>query len=289
MKLFITGSLGQVGRALSSDGAARGHEVVGFDLPELDVTDAQAIAAAIEREQPDWVFHCAAATKVDTCETEVDWANTLNGEAPGYVAAACKAVGAGLVHYSTDFIFDGLKGSHYVEEDAPAPLSVYGSSKLLGEQRVQEAGLDRYYIMRTQWVYGPLGRNFPAAILARAESGQPLKVVDDQVGQPTYAPHLAAMGLDLIASGAASGIYHSANVGEMSWHEFACQVLAATGHGDIEIARCSSEELAQPAKRPGYSVLDTGKLRAAIGRELPSVADGLNEYMRARESAEDGR
>ena len=286
MKLFITGSLGQVGRALLEDGAQRGHDCVGFDLPELDVTDASAMAEAIAREKPDWVFHCAAATKVDTCETEQDWARILNGEAPGYVAAACKAVGAGLVHFSTDFIFDGSKGAHYVEDDEPAPLSVYGSTKLLGEERVASAGLERWHVLRTQWVYGPIGRNFPAAILARAESGQPLKVVDDQVGQPTYAPHLAAMGLDLIEKSAPAGVYHSANVGEMSWHDFACEVLKSSGHGELEVARCSSEELAQPATRPKYSVLDTSKLRAALGRELPTVQDGLRAYFAAKAAEE---
>ncbi|PIE22204.1 MAG: dTDP-4-dehydrorhamnose reductase [Planctomycetota bacterium] len=288
MKLFITGSLGQVGRALMQDAAQRGYDCVGFDLPELDVTDAGALAEALGRERPDWVFHCAAATKVDSCESEVEWARTLNGEAPGYVANACKSVGAGLVHFSTDFIFDGAKGSHYVEDDLPRPLSVYGSSKLLGEERVATAGLERWYILRTQWVYGPIGRNFPAAILARAESGQPLKVVDDQIGQPTYAPHLAAMGLDLIATEAPSGIYHSANVGEMSWHDFACSVLQSSGYGEIEVARCSSEELAQAAARPKYSVLDTSKLSAALGQELPSVQDGLRDFFAAKAAADTG-
>lgn len=282
MRIFVTGSLGQVGRALLADCALRGHEAVGFDLPELDVTDAGALREAIGAARPDWVFHCAAATKVDTCETETEWANVLNGESPGYVAAACKEHGAGLVHFSTDFVFDGRKGSHYVETDAPNPLSVYGSSKLLGERRVQEAGLDRWYLLRTQWVYGPIGRNFPAAILARAGSGEPLRVVDDQIGQPTYAPHLAAMALDLVERGAEPGLYHAANVGETSWYEFACQVLAAAGLRHLDVARVSSDELKQPAKRPSYSVLDTNKLRAALGRELPRVDEGLSEYFAAR-------
>ncbi len=291
---LITGGLGQVGRALLELCQGRGIEAEGFDLPELDVTDEAAMTALLLEKRPSWVFHCAAATKVDTCETEHAWADRVNGEAPGIVARACKKVGAGLVHYSTDFVFDGKKGSPYVEADPVHPLSVYGSSKRLGEERVFEAGLESWFILRTQWVYGPLGRNFPAAILARAEKGEPLRVVDDQVGAPTYSYDLAEASLDLVerheeegdatASVAASGLYHAANGGHMSWYDFAGLILAKAGHSEIEIERISSGELDLPAERPAYSVLDTSKLRTAIGRDLPGIDAGLDRYFAAQKN-----
>jgi dTDP-4-dehydrorhamnose reductase len=282
---LVTGAGGQLGRALLAELAQRGVEARGLDHQELDVTDAAAVRRALQAHRPAWVFHCAAATKVDRCEREPDWAERLNAQAPGQVARACAEVGAGLVHYSTDFVFDGSKGAPYVEDDRQAPLSVYGQSKARGEAAVGGAGLQRLLIVRTQWVYGPGGRNFPAAILAKLRAGEALRVVGDQVGSPTLTLDLAAASLDLVArctaGKAALGTYHAANRGALSWYQFARLVLDRTGHAGVSVTPIGSDELDLPARRPPYSVLDCRKLEAAIGRPMPDVAAGLDRWLAA--------
>ncbi|MCB9890283.1 MAG: dTDP-4-dehydrorhamnose reductase [Planctomycetes bacterium] len=291
MRVFVTGAGGQVGRALLDACAVRGFEAVGKGRSALDVTDANAVRSAIEQVRPDWVFHCAAATKVDRCESETAWARALNADAPGFVAEACASVGAGLVHYSTDFVFDGMKGQPYVETDAVAPLSVYGQTKLEGERVVERHGLDRWFVLRTQWVYGPQGRCFPAAILAKARAGEPLRVVDDQTGAPTTSLDLADASLDLVdacARGrAVSGCYHAAATGETTWYEFAREVLDRAGFEATEIAPISSAELALPARRPAHSTLDCGKLATVLGRSMPTWQVGLERWFRAEEHVRD--
>lgn len=289
MRFFVTGSLGQVGRALIELARARGHDASGLDVDGLDVTDRDAVFAKLEEFRPDWVLHCAAATKVDSCESQQAFAEALNADAPRHVAEACKSIGAGMLHYSTDFIFDGLKGSPYVEDDPPAPVSVYGATKERGERAVVERGLERWLVVRTQWVYGPQGRCFPAAILARAHAGEPLRVVDDQTGSPTSSLDLAAASLDLIAaveSGvAASGVYHASASGETTWYDFARAVLDRAGFEDLEIERTTSASLALPANRPTYSTLDCAKLESAIGRQMPSWQSGLDGWFEAERVA----
>ncbi len=290
-RAFITGASGQVGRALVEACRARGIEALGMDRSNLDVTDADAVRRAIEAARPDCVFHCAAATKVDRCETEVAWAEALNAEAPRYVAQAAASVSALLLHYSTDFVFDGRLGRAYVETDQVQPLSVYGATKLRGEHAVEAAGLDAWLVVRTQWVYGPAGRCFPAAILERARSGQPLRVVDDQRGAPTTSLDLADASLDLalaVSSGKApNGYYHAAARGEATWYDFARAVLDATGLQETGIARTSSEELGLPAARPAHSTLDCRKLETVLGRAMPTWQEGLERWLRAEQLAAD--
>ncbi|MEZ5989670.1 MAG: dTDP-4-dehydrorhamnose reductase [Planctomycetota bacterium] len=280
-RFLVTGAGGQLGRALVE---ALGAEAVGPRSAELDVRDEAALAAALAEHRPAWVLNCAAATKVDRCETEVAWAEAVNARAPGAVARACQAGGAGLVHYSTDFVFDGLAGRPYVEDDPKHPLSVYGRTKSEGEDAVLAAGLERCLVLRTQWVYGPGGRNFPAAILARARAGEPLRVVDDQVGQPTLTLDLADMTLALVAAVEAGrarpGLYHAADVGPLSWWDFARKVCDRAGFADTPIERIPSEALALPAPRPADSTLDCSKLAAALGRALPTVDEGFERYAR---------
>ncbi len=283
--MLITGAAGQLGRALAAQATLRGCEVIACDRAALDIGDKDAILRVLARHRPDWVLHCAAATKVDRCESEVEAAERINGEAPGWVALACAELGAGLVHYSTDFVFDGRKTTPYVETDPIHPLSVYGRTKAAGEAAVASVGHKRALVLRTQWVYGPGGRCFPAAILERARSGQPLSVVDDQVGSPTMTLDLAAMSLDLCArhdaGEAAAGIYHAANDGIMTWYDFARTVLDRTGFEHVKIRRIDSLSLGLPAERPAYSALDTSKLSKALQRALPTVQDGLVRYLRA--------
>lgn len=282
-RFLVTGAGGQLGRAYLDLLPVRGHEVRGFDSKTLDLTDDQALVRALDDVEPDWVVNCAAATKVDLCETEVEWANEINARAPGRLAELCQERGVGLLHFSTDFVFDGTKGGAYVEEDPKRPLSVYGASKSLGEDAVAAAGLGRMLILRTQWVYGPGGRNFPTTILAKAREGGPLVVVDDQRGSPTLTLDLAELSLelvDLVETGQAEcGIYHAANRGDMSWFEFAGCLLQKTGLQDVVLNKITSEELALPAVRPASSVLDTHKLESVLGHAPPSVQDGIERYL----------
>lgn len=280
---LITGAGGQLGRAFAHILEEAGHEVQGFDSRGLDVTDGTAVARILDEVRPDWVINCAAATKVDLCESEIDWANAVNADAPGRLAGLCRARDLGLVHYSTDFVFDGRSNRPWREEAERGPLSVYGTSKALGEDAVASSGLEKLLLMRTQWVYGPDGRNFPAAILKKARAGGPLMVVDDQLGSPTLTLDLARMTLELLelaeSGKAAYGIYHAANRGEMSWYDFARVLLEKTGLGDITVERMKSAELDLAAKRPAYSVLDTHKLEAALGHPLPTVLEGIDHYL----------
>ncbi len=287
LRFLLTGAGGQLARAFLEILPECGHEVQGFDSKALDLTDSMALARALDETRPDWVLNCGAATKVDLCESEVEWANALNAQAPGHVADLCQERGVGLLHYSTDFVFDGSKGEPYAEEDTRRPLSVYGASKSLGEDAVAAAGLEKMLVVRTQWVFGPGGKNFPRAILAKAREGGALVVVDDQRGSPTFTLDLAAMCLELVekleVGEAQSGVYHAANRGEMSWFEFAAVLLEKTGLQDVELNRIGSADLNMPAMRPASSVLDTKKLEAVLGHPLPTVQAGIERYLALEE------
>lgn len=291
MRVLVTGAGGQLGRSLVAEGERRGLAVIALDRTALDVTDRGGVAAAVAEHRPAWVFHCAAATKVDRCESERGWAERLNAEAPGFVAAACAASGAKLVHYSTDFVFDGTKNEPYLEDDPVRPLSVYGSTKAAGEAAVRGSRLDRWLILRSQWVYGPGGRCFPAAILAKARAGENLRVVDDQRGSPTMTEDLARASLDLArlcdAGRADYGLYHAAGSGVVSWYEFALLILEHAGIRGVKIEAIGSDALDLPASRPAYSVLDTRRLTAALGRPLPDIEDALIRYLAAEGQLDD--
>ncbi|MEC7583167.1 MAG: dTDP-4-dehydrorhamnose reductase [Planctomycetota bacterium] len=275
---LVTGALGQLGRAVMADVAARGQTACATDIPDLCVEDIDSVRRWIGDQEPRTVLHCGAWTDVDGCEQQPDRADLINGAGTANVAKACAEAGIGLVYISTDFVFDGSGERPYLETDAPDPISAYGRSKLLGEQAVLEQGRGDFYVMRTSWVFGPGGKNFPAAILARARSGQPLRVVTDQVGRPTMTHDLAAAMLDLCTSGAEAGLYHASNEGVCSWHEFAVDVVAAAGL-DIEVGTMHSSELDRPAPRPAYSVLDTSRLSAARGAPMPHYRDALRRYI----------
>ena len=278
MKFLVTGALGQLGRVTVEHLRSLGHEVVPTDLPELPVEDGAVVQAFVESHEPTHVLHCGAWTDVDGCETDPVKAQLVNGHGTGNIAAAAAAAGAALVYVSTDFVFDGRSDRPYRHDDLPSPVSGYGASKLAGERAVLGCRRDDFYVVRTAWVFGPGGRNFPRAILDRALAGQPLRVVDDQVGCPTLSRDLAEALVDLALSGAKGGIYHVTNEGSCSWHEFAQEIVAAAGL-DVEVAAMSSAELGRPAQRPANSVLDTTRLAAVRGRTLPDYHDALRRYL----------
>lgn len=262
MRALVAGAQGQLGRDLV---AALGGEVAwAGGRAELDVTDWEAVWSAVERARPDVIFNCAAYNKVDGAETETARALEVNALAPSLLARAAREVGALLVHFSTDYVFDGRSTRPYVEDDCPHPLGAYGVSKLAGE-RLVVASRCEYLVARTSAVFGrggnrQKGGSFVERILEQARAGRPLRVVSDQTFSPTYAPDLAAAALALVRAGA-RGLIHVANEGSCTWHELATRALALAGIGS-PVAAITAAELALPAARPAYSVLDTGRYRS---------------------------
>lgn len=251
MRILVTGAKGQLGvELLEILGLA--HEVIGLDLPELDIT-GPAAADQVADLRPAWVVHAAAATDVDGCERDPAWAQAVNGEGTWRVADGCRRAGAGMIYISTDFVFDGRKGSPYTEADEPAPLSAYGRSKLAGEEATRTLA-PRWAIVRTAWLYGVSGKNFVKTIVEKAAAGEALRVVDDQVGSPTYARDLAPVLAELVAR-QLTGVYHLTNSGSCSWYEFARAILEQAGLAATPLKPITSAELGRPAQRPAFSVL----------------------------------
>ena len=258
IKTLILGADGMLGHDLQkvfSDAVSRGRD--------LDITDEAAISAFIQELKPDLVINAAAYTDVDGCEDNRGIAFEVNGKALEYIAKACSKVGAVLVHYSTDYIFDGSK-EEYVESDAPDPINAYGESKLLGEKNIMES-MDDYRIIRTSWLFGVHGKNFVETMLRLSWEMDMVRVVNDQFGKPTYTADLAMKTAEIV--GLAPGIYHITNEGVCSWYEFAAAIID-------NVAPCSSEEFAVRAKRPMYSVLVNTKTTP-----MRHWKDALKEYL----------
>ena len=275
---MVTGSRGQLGRALQAACAGRGHSFVGVDLPEVDITDAGAVRRLVVRTAPEVIVNCAAFTAVDAAEEREAEALGVNGVAVAALAEAADRAGATLVQLSTDYVFAGDAGRPYREDDPPAPRSAYGRTKLAGEVAAARAG--RHLIVRTAWLYGEGGANFVEAIRVQlARGATTLRVVADQVGNPTYAADVAAALLDLIMLGAA-GTVHAVNEGRATWCDFARAIVAGLGmEGDV--VPITTTEASRPAPRPAFSVLDTGRLAALLGRRLPDWRDALSRYLAA--------
>jgi len=250
MTVLVTGAGGQLGRAALRELGADG---IGLSHADLDVTDAAAVLAAAEQHQPTLILHAAAWTDVDGAETDRDGAYRANVLANRHVAEAAKAVGARLVTLSTDFVFDGRKGEPYVESDATNPISYYGETKLLGEQAALETYAEGTWVVRTAWVYDERGTNFPRLIMRLSETRDVLRVVEDQVGSPTYAGHLAPLLLSL-PEVVPVGVHHLAGSGAATRGEWAEAVLAAAGRTTV-VEGATSDEFPTPAQRPSYSAL----------------------------------
>ena len=285
--LLITGAAGQLGRTLMTQAKALGLNAVGVDVAEMPLDSREAIETMVQKVRPSFVMHCGAITNVDGCEAEPLVAYRINGMATAWVAEAAARVDAGMVYVSTDFVFDGtLEGRPYPVDSAIKPLSVYGASKRIGEEAVLAHGRDDFYVIRTSWVFGPGGKNFPRAILNRARAGGALKVVTDQVGRPTMTHDLAEAMLDVFKLKPAGGIYHAANEGQCSWHQFAVDTLAAAGMKDIDVGVQTAADLNLPAARPAWSVLDTDKLATVRGKHLPHYLDALARHVPLDEAAQ---
>lgn len=280
MKWLITGAGGMVGRDLLDALAARGEAAVALTRADLDITDWQRVSAAVREHAPDVMVNCAAYTKVDPAENEEHLANAINGSGVELLASAANEVGALLVHLSSDFVFDGASRVPYEVNAPTAPLSAYGRSKLLGELAAAQAA--KHLVVRTSWLFGVHGPNFVEAIRNQIRKGtNPLRVVADQRGRPTYTPHLAEAILRLVhaaqQSDVARGIVHYADAEECSWFDFA-RAIAEESKSDVTILPVTTDEFPRPAKRPAYSVLSTERYERLTGVEPDSWREGLSEY-----------
>lgn len=273
--ILVVGANGMLGRDLMALLGDRGH---GVDIDDIDITSLESVLKVVGSLKPQVVVNCAAYTDVDGCESNTETAMTVNGEGVGYLAMACRDVGALLVQVSTDYVFDGGKGSPYSEDDAPCPISVYGESKLAGEMNA--AFCAEHLIVRTQWLYGLHGKNFVETMLKLGSEKNELTVVDDQIGSPTWTVDLGKAIIALIDSGC-RGVYHAANAEFCSWNGFAREIFAQSGL-EVAVKPMTTTELNRPARRPLYSTLDCSRLTADTGFKPQSWRTALQEYLQLR-------
>ena len=284
MKILLLGKTGQVGAALTPllrqlAGSSADEAVVTLGRADVDLSDAAALAQAVQQVQPSLIVNAAAHTAVDRAETEPDIAFAINAVAPGVLAEQAAKLNALLVHYSTDYVFDGSQRTPYRESDPTHPLGVYGESKLAGEQAVQDSGC-RHLLLRTSWVYDSTGRNFLTTMLRLAKQHGKLRVVGDQHGSPTSAAMIAEASLQLIRSmlnqpAMQGGLYHLTAQGQTTWHGFAQAIMRKAGL-DVPIEAITTADYPTPAKRPAYSVLDSSKLQREFNYRLPDWQQALD-------------
>lgn len=288
MNVLVTGRAGQLASALGEANTPKGLKIVCVGRPELDLTDAHSVAAAVNRFAPRLVINTAAYTAVDKAEAERDLAFAINGTAAGLLAEACERAHIPIIHISTDYVFDGTKSGPYDENDPVAPASVYGYSKLEGE-RLVAAACRRHVILRTSWVHSPTGHNFVRTMLRLAQSRSEISVVDDQTGCPTYAPHLAdailsvaAKALTAPGSSESWGTYHVAGSGAATWCELAREIFRLSeelGGPVAHLKAVATADYPTPARRPANSRLDSEKFARVFGARLPDWREGARECL----------
>lgn len=291
-KILLTGKNGQVGWELLHSLASFGS-VIALDSKEMNLADPNAVRRTIRKVRPDIIINPAAYTAVDKAEGDTELAMAVNGIAPGILAEEAFHLDAILVHYSTDYVFDGNKLAPYTEDDVPNPQSVYGRTKLAGEQAVRASGC-KHLILRTSWVYGVHGGNFVKTILRLAKERAELRIVGDQFGAPTWARDLAQSTASVLTfwqknawDNNLSGLYHLSAAGRTNWYQYAEEIVRLAREYDATLATkqlaiqsITTQEYPVPAKRPSNSVLENGKIRDAFGIELPAWQDSLAECVR---------
>ena len=278
MRILVVGRVGQLGSALSEVLPER-YETKFLDQPNIDLATPSSLREIVLSSRPAVVINAAAYTAVDRAESEAALAHTINAEAPCVMASACKEIDAVFMHYSTDFVFDGASGVPYTEDSPTAPASVYGQSKLAGEEAIA-AATERHVILRTAWLFSSVGHNFLKTMLRLAEGGSEIRVVADQVGSPTYAWDLAQVTRAIVEGLAKGnddsfGLYHAVNGGVTSWHGFATKIFDLIGWKEIRIRAISTEEYPTPAPRPQFSVLSCERLRQTFDLTLPDWQDAV--------------
>lgn len=288
MKILITGAKGQLGRELcrqmQAGGSALGPlperldlaTVIPVDIEEADLTARKEVATLVRRYAPDVVINCAAFTDVNGAESRRDEAFAANALAPRNLAMACREAEASLIHLSTDYVFGGEGTRPFTEADLPAPASVYGTTKLLGEQYVQYF-CNKWFVVRTSWLYGHGGNNFVNTILRLADEKDEIRVVNDQQGNPTNAEDLAHHLLKLVPT-KEYGLYHCTGSGVCTWYDLASEIVRLSGK-KAKVLPCASDEFPSPAKRPANSALEHGMLRATVGDAMRPWQEALADYI----------
>ncbi|MFZ3209797.1 MAG: dTDP-4-dehydrorhamnose reductase [Geobacteraceae bacterium] len=278
--ILVVGANGMLGRDLLE---VLVGNVRGVDLEEIDISSMESVRKVLLTLKPEAVINAAAYTDVDGCEEKRELAVMVNGEAVAHLALTCREIGAKLIQVSTDYVFDGRKGTPYLEDDPTGPLSVYGESKLAGELNARLAG--DYLIVRTQWLYGLHGKNFVETMLRLATEKDELAVVDDQIGSPTWTIDLSHAIRSLLDKGR-QGVYHAASDGFCSWNEFARAIFTEVGNS-VRVTPLSTTELGRPAPRPLYSVLNCGKLARDTGFQPRPWREALKAYLKTRKENPD--
>lgn len=275
-KLLITGCSGQLGRALNRVYEKEQIQIINTGVSVLDITDLDAVMDLVRSEKPDTIMNCGAMTAVDLCETEYENAFRVNALGPRNLSIAARETGAKIFQISTDYIFSGEADRPYVETDPAGPQSVYGKTKLAGEEFVKDFA-DRYFIIRTAWMYGE-GKNFVGTMLRLAESNEQVRVVSDQIGTPTSAAELAKM-IYMLEPTENYGVFHGTCEGQCSWADFAEEIFKRAGK-KTAVERITTKEFAAAAKRPAYSVLDNLMLRLTTDFKMMEWQDALSIYMK---------
>ncbi len=277
MKVLVTGVNGQLGHDVMGELKKRGHEAVGVDIEEMDITDAECVKRVMIQTAPDAVIHCSAYTAVDRAEEEVELCRRVNAEGTRNVAEVCAGLDCKLLYLSTDYIFSGEGERPWEPGDEPDPLNVYGLTKFEGEQEIKSR-LNKYFIVRISWVFGVNGNNFIKTMLRLGRENGAVRVVDDQIGSPTYTYDLAVLLVDMIQT-EKYGEYHASNEGICSWYEFAKEIFAAAGMNEVEVTPVSSEEFPAKAKRPKNSRMSKEELVKNGFNKLPSWQDAVKRYV----------
>ena len=280
---LVTGAAGQLGRETVLGLQNKGFDVIGLGRKELDFLQPERVSEVIASHKADWVINCAAYTQVDKAEQEQHKAKVINSDSAGAVAEGVKSYDGNLVHISTDFVFAGNQSKPYKEDDPVSPIGVYGETKLAGEQKVS-AVLERAIVLRTSWVYGLHGNNFVKTMLRLATERDQLQVVNDQIGTPTWTSDIVDALLALIARPQA-GLYHFSNDGEISWHDFAVEIIAKGKQLGLpikteQILPIPTSSYPTAAKRPAYSVLDKTKIDAVLDYPIPHWSASLDKMMK---------
>lgn len=275
MKILVTGVGGQLGHDVMIEGGHRGYEMIGTDLEQMDITDAQIVTSVIRACAPYAVIHCAAYTAVDAAESNRELCKKINVEGTANIAKMCRDMDIPMMYFSTDYVFDGEGEAFRKEDDPKAPLNWYGQTKYDGELYV--SALEKYFILRISWVFGSNGANFVKTMIRVGKERGAVSVVDDQVGSPTYTKDLAVLVMDMITT-QAYGVYHATNEGVCSWCDFAKAIFKEAGL-DVPVTAITSKAYPSAAKRPHNSRMSKEKLSVQGFKRLPSWEDALHRYI----------
>lgn len=277
MKVLVTGIGGQLGHDVVRELEQRGQDVVGVGREEMDITDAEKVGEVIRACAPDAVIHCSAYTAVDRAEDEADQCRKVNVDGAKNIAEVCAELDCKMIYISTDFVFSGEGERPWETDDAAGPISVYGRTKYEGETEVKSR-LDKFFIVRISWVFGKNGNNFVKTMLRIGKENGAVKVVDDQIGSPTYTRDMAVLLADMVQT-EKYGVYHASNEGFCSWYEFAKEIFRLAGMDEVSVTPITSDQFPAKAKRPFNSRMSKEKLVKEGFNKLPSWQDALKRYL----------